>query len=156
HGIVQADGHGVEAILGVLLVHLDQTREFLFASQSGVGPEIDDDDLALEAFDDVAEAGVLDNLDLDLVAGTHRQRGRQRQPHNACHNSHGVSSSILVGQAVPDERLCVIRYSVPFTRRPPGSPARATWVVYSSPSAVRVSRSVNDGTRSWSVSRHTP
>src|SRR5205823_6296414 len=49
-----------------------------------------------------------------------------------------------------------IRYRVPLTRRPPGSPARAACVVNSNPWAVMVSRSAADGIRSWSVNKHKP
>jgi hypothetical protein len=44
-------------------------REFLFAGDSGIGPKIDDHDLALLARDELCEFVVFGRLQIDFVVG---------------------------------------------------------------------------------------
>jgi hypothetical protein len=68
-------------------------RKFLFADQSVVPPEIDDDDLALEFSDSPAETGVIDHLDRNGVGRTgggvrQEEKGRQDKPGRAASSAH--------------------------------------------------------------------
>src|SRR5262249_22309912 len=65
-GIVQRNGDDGHPLRGMLFMHLDQMRKFLFAAQSVVGPEIDDDDLALELANDAAKTGGAAGLEASL------------------------------------------------------------------------------------------
>src|SRR5262245_3842089 len=153
-------------------------REFLAAGHSVVGPEVHHDHLALELLDHVGQAGVFDDLEFDRVRGAGRtgrqeqagEQGQENRTHATTPGNMGRprrfprrrrdALSFMVLEMPPGAQrfqgAWVMRYSVPLTRRPPGSPARIVWGVYASPLAVSASRSVDDGTRSWSVSRHSP
>src|SRR5262249_23499397 len=78
-GIVEGAGNRNEAVFGELIVHLDQMREFFLASDSGIRPEIDDDDLALVIGDGLDQLVVLDELQRDLVISPERRRSKSKQ-----------------------------------------------------------------------------
>jgi hypothetical protein len=89
--INEVDGDGDE-VVPILLLQLEQARHLLFAGDTRVLPEIDDDHLALVVLDDLLQVVVLEGLHLDLLLGEgrhgHEQRQQRRQAGPAGHSHH--------------------------------------------------------------------